>query len=624
MNDTSNHTVPLNVTHHSLYEDLTGFAVQLINDPLHTLLSHPAVVASTLILISLPFILSWAFPSLKKKKSNSLHSLLGDIDSYRDAVLEASPVDTLWEIGTSKQTASIQEDGVLRAIEFTKDALIPTPEHCVITLLKSIIDPIDPESSVISKPKVLLFLETFILTNEQKSEIKELLKEFDIDCVEVDELSQKYPQLLEQRLAFVAPPNPVESFQLPTEQAPGEPIKPNSPPPRGCFACKKEILGKASQCAACKAVIYCSPECAKAGWPTHKMQCADFKATMSHISDWNLHDFPFTYYNKDNILNNYNVVPFLDSKKRHNVGLFARLCGCFNQLPWGAISAHLIQRFRTQQADPQTMFKSLGLPQEMFPLSAPFPADVDVTEIDSWKALYTAKKYSFDNPAALILDTPMTVWHCINQFILKRSEPLKEGERRRITIHLIGVEREADLLPLFEILLAFLPKTDLCIHMIGPNISGAIPPELRAMILRSVANDSTLFISLNSVPYQAEHISGQAFQLPDSVPAEVKASQNFGESPPDLIIALNAELVAHQEWAETAAAIIQSQRKFVMTERIEQLCSATCANISRVGGKVTLPPHCNPFRQPVYEFKKDVNLPGWSNAYLLGLGNFDE
>ncbi len=33
-------------------------------------------------------------------------------------------------------------------------------------------------------------------------------------------------------------------------------------PLRGCFKCHQEISGKASQCSACKAVIYCSPDCA--------------------------------------------------------------------------------------------------------------------------------------------------------------------------------------------------------------------------------------------------------------------------------------------------------------------------------------------------------------------------
>lgn len=38
------------------------------------------------------------------------------------------------------------------------------------------------------------------------------------------------------------------------------------PPARGCFQCHEEINGKVRQCSACKAVIYCSPECAVKFW----------------------------------------------------------------------------------------------------------------------------------------------------------------------------------------------------------------------------------------------------------------------------------------------------------------------------------------------------------------------
>ena len=187
---------------------------------------------------------------------------------------------------------------------------------------------------------------------------------------------------------------------------------------------------------------------------------------------------------------------------------------------------------------------------------------------------------------------------------------------------MVGAEKEADMMALFEVLLPLFPKTDLAIHMIGNNISKDIPPQLRAMMIKSVSNDSSLFMSATTDIYQEQHLDASAFQLPDSVPAEVLAQQNFGNSKPDLIICLNASLIIHQEWAQSIAMIGQSGAKLLITERLEQLCNAAEMNLPRLGTKLSVAAHSNPFRQPLFDFKKDVNLPGWSNGFIMGIGNF--
>ena len=110
------------------------------------------------------------------------------------------------------------------------------------------------------------------------------------------------------------------------------------------------------------------------------------------------------------------------------------------------------------------------------------------------------------------------------------------AEKRKITIHLLGAEKEADLLPLFECLLPLIPKTDIAIHMIGNAISQDIPPQQRAMCIRSISAESSIFMSITPSLYQPQHLDGTAFALPDNVPEEVLASQNFGTGAPDLII----------------------------------------------------------------------------------------
>ncbi|KAJ3324095.1 hypothetical protein HDV06_000636 [Boothiomyces sp. JEL0866] len=610
MEDAANATLASNSTFiDSVYE----FSTNLITNPVQTLIDSPAFVLFVISLVVIPIILQKLFPSMATKDETLVGELLTDFT--RVSVVEST--DLLWEVGVSAKACSVSENGVLKAIEFSDGK--PNVKHVVGTVMKAILDPID---GAVKKPKVLMFLDTCLLKDGEKSQITKELKDYEMTIVSLKQLEVDYPALHAERAKEVE----IFAPQQPTVQ---QPLKMNPPPPRGCFACRKEIPGKASQCSACKAVIYCSADCAKQNWAVHKQTCKEFKVSVDHIQEWDLHNLPFAYYNKESQLHNYNVVPYLTTVNKHNVGLFQRLCGCFNEAPWGVLAARLIAHYQQTKPTPDQMFATLGLPEEMFPLSKPFDEGFDSTSIDSWENYFKSRGYSLDNPSALILEVPLTIYHMINQFHMKTAPAVPEGgtisinlERRRITIHLVGVEKEADLLPLFECLLPFYPKTDIAIHMIGNKICADIPPQQRAMMIKSQSNDSSIFISLNPTFYAPQHLDASAFQLPPEVPKEVLKQQNFGTDKPDLIICLNAGLVTQQEWGPFLQMVCKSDRKLLVTERVETLCNAALINIPKIGGKPGVQTHPNPFRQPLYDFKKDVNLPGWSNGFIFGIGDF--
>ncbi|KAJ3276599.1 hypothetical protein HDV01_004132 [Terramyces sp. JEL0728] len=590
MEDSANSTLASNST---FVDGVYEFSTNLITNPVQTLIDSPAFV-------------------LFKEET-----LVGEplTDFTRVSVVESS--ELLWEVGVSGKACSVSENGVLKAIEFSGGK--PNAKHVVSTVMKAILDPVD---GAVKKPKVLIFLDTCLLNENEKKQITKELKEYEMAIINLKQLETDYPALYAERSKEVE----IFAPQQPTVQ---QPLKMNPPPPRGCFACRKDIPGKASQCSACRAVIYCSSDCAKQNWPVHKQTCKEFKASVDHVQEWELHNLPFTYYNSETQLHNYNVVPYLTTVNKHNVGLFQRLCGCFNEAPWGVLAARLIAHYQQTKPTPDQMFATLGLPQEMFPLSKSYDEGIcflkpgfDSASIDSWESYFKARGYSFDNPSALILEVPLTIFHMINQFHMKTADPVPEGERRRITIHLVGVEKEADLLPLFECLLPFYPKTDIAIHMIGNKICADIPPQQRAMMIKSQSNDSSIFISLNPTFYAPQHLDASAFQLPPEVPKEVLKQQNFGTDKPDLIICLNAGLVTQQEWGPFLQMVCKSDRKLLVTERVETLCNAALVNIPKIGGKAGVQTHPNPFRQPLYDYKKDVNLPGWSNGFIFGIGDF--
>jgi hypothetical protein len=148
---------------------------------------------------------------------------------------------------------------------------------------------------------------------------------------------------------------------------------------------------------------------------------------MDRVKTLGLHDLPFTYYNKDKQLANYAIVQYLISKGVHNIGLFKRLCGCFQNQGWGELAAEMIGEFKQIAPTPEKMFEISGLPQEMFPLSKAFPEGFDISTIDSWKSYMDVRGYSFDNPAPLILEVPLTIWHIINKYHLKKKSLSKNG-----------------------------------------------------------------------------------------------------------------------------------------------------------------------------------------------------
>jgi hypothetical protein len=349
----------------------------------------------------------------------------------------------------------------------------------------------------------------------------------------------------------------------------------------------------------------------------HKQICTLFKADVDRIASDKLHSFPFTYYPENKPFGNYNTVNMLVKHGVHNIGVFRRLCICYQDVPMGDLYCETLQSFEAANVtDPKDIFNATGLKELWYPLSAPLK---NSRKIKNWKDLFEAKKVPFDDIAPFVLDHPLTIWHFLDTHILDNVETGKgtlftfilDG-RKAITLHYLGVEAECEFLAVFEILLALLPpKTDLAIHMIGPSVSTAIPPKYRYFAYKSAETDSNLVLTLTTSLYTEALYSGQ--NISRDFP-----KLNFGKGTPTAVIILNGLLLGYETWIQSIQMMISKKAKIFCTEGMEQNAASVGRNLVNLKHGLRVPVAPNPFRQPVFQFKKDANLPAWSNGFLFG------
>ncbi|KAI8593401.1 hypothetical protein BDZ88DRAFT_404552 [Geranomyces variabilis] len=602
----------------AFYNDVLAFFPTLLQDPAKALDELPHVAASLAALLILPSLL-W----LLLRNTSSGKTVVNALDQWspatsaeaseelEQAAFTAPVTETPWEVGVSATAVAVSEDGTLRGFEIFPAGGI-SAEQILSVVIRAISEPLEKQK--VQRPKLMSILQSRQCSDAVLAEVCESVGKFGIKAGATEALGPQLAEYVARRKAEMerALQNPTPVVPVAAAGAPQNGPKPEfiPTPNRGCFVCKQDIEAKPSQCSACKAMIYCSTVCSKKDWPTHKLLCPSFKLKMQRIETEHIHDLPFDYYNEKKQLHSYNQVTFLVQKDVHNIGVFRRLCACYAQVGYGELAGQHIAQLQQQNIqDPLERFKLFGLSQALYPLSAAYPEGFDVRSIDSWKTYYEVRGIPFDDPAALVLEVPMTVWHLINKYVLDDIKPGPDG-RRSMTIHLAGVEKEADLSALFEVLLSLLPKTDIVVHMVSPAVSPRLPPQHGTLGIRNEAMDSTIIVTLRNGLYSPQHLSGEAYKA-EGLP--------FGIGKPDAVIIMNSALLSMQSWLPTIKMLIDNKQKTLFTEQMEHTVDLIANQLATIGCPLTVPATVNPFRQPVLAWKKDTNLVGWSNGFIFGI-----
>ncbi|KAJ6535115.1 hypothetical protein B0H19DRAFT_1185015 [Mycena capillaripes] len=90
----------------------------------------------------------------------------------------------------------------------------------------------------------------------------------------------------------------------------------------------------------------------------------------------------------------------------------------------------------------------------------------------NWASYYEWRGLPIESPAALLLHWPLTVYRLLS---IMGVIPMPPSEtRRQLTVHMLGIEKEVDFLPVFGELALLLPNIDLNLVLFGPGVANVL------------------------------------------------------------------------------------------------------------------------------------------------------
>jgi hypothetical protein len=180
----------------------------------------------------------------------------------------------MWTIGITSKSASVSEEATLRLMEFIPQSLKSVSVDFLAALvLKAMVSPTailedsnDDHEELLPKvqrrPQNVSFLPTELVSPALIESVAQKMQVYGVKVTSYQALKpEEMAEIIKKRRADMLKEDKDMRQKL-KDKAVTEKVEYQAQPLRGCFTCKTEIPGKASQCSACKAIIYCSAECA--------------------------------------------------------------------------------------------------------------------------------------------------------------------------------------------------------------------------------------------------------------------------------------------------------------------------------------------------------------------------
>ncbi|KAK2156558.1 hypothetical protein LSH36_210g04069 [Paralvinella palmiformis] len=350
---------------------------------------------------------------------------------------------------------------------------------------------------------------------------------------------------------------------------------------RTCTTCHaRGVPALFELCNYCKTVYYCSKDCLFTDFshPNDVHGHIDWCAKMKNYNSLSEHlaalSFKFVKDTTDVNFHDRRLKQFLADHGVLNQGFwkweyFEDEMPSFGELPLEA--------------------NSVVLPVESVILESP-PADGPIPAMENWGDYYEWRGFHEDSPIAILMQWPLTVYCILKHHAPKKYPEIQQAleKKETFTIHIVGVEKEADLVPLFWELGYLFPKINFNIVMIGNLISPKV----------------------NGKEQQGNRVKVTM----------VRTLYHKYEGPkPDLVIGFNAGLAAYSNWVDALRKLKMENLPVYFTDYCQY--SVDCANFPIEGlgvGKMTKPA-VNPFRSPIRKYCEEHQMPWYSNAFIFGI-----
>lgn len=334
-------------------------------------------------------------------------------------------------------------------------------------------------------------------------------------------------------------------------------------------------------CPMCKAVRYCSEECCEADWKgllfggiyhSHQVGCPKIKSYMEAVEP--LKDFPFSFIEETSSID-FTLAKYKEFLIQHDVYNF----GAWRYEHCSAVN--IISEF----GDLSMLNFPLVLAEEK-ELQSTEPIAAPVHPLTNWEAYYEWRGFSLNCPLAILLTYPLTLYYIITSCL---SVHYSSNFPQSLVIHILGAEKEADMLVYFLELGHLLPSYKLEIHFFGNKISH------KAHGFQKIQGNLTFYLHR-------------------------KLWHKITSSNPHLVIGFNAGLAAYKSWTQTLKKLEEKEIPAYFTDycHYSHDWSADHLQLLQLNARL-VQPSINPFRSPVRKFCNEHCIPSYSNAFLSHL-----
>jgi hypothetical protein len=241
--------------------------------------------------------------------------------------------------------------------------------------------------------------------------------------------------------------------------------------------------------------------------------------------------------------------------------------------------------------------------------------ELGILRLLSWRDYYLLRQIPHTSPMALLCTYPLTLYYGITEYGQVPCTVAYQIQHRPLRIHIVGVEKELNLIDLYKEV-SFLLPSDFHIELVFCIRDDMIPSSVAAQ--REHTASSTQSGSLKKTIYTAQLTETLRVVVTCGIYGDATSLHpNFdcGSGPPDIIVAYNAGLYAYESWRSVISYLYTHRNVLGIFTDYNEHSAVQCANI--LGGHACRNTvRMNPFRQPRAMPVYSMNLPQFGNGFI--------